>query len=232
MSLSFVRTAGGPLASWRNRLSQLRLPEPLADRLRRRRRGSFGPFAALAVCAVAAVLGVGSAWWAIASGIGFEAVRIGVWTAWPTAGEEGADPYLRAHIARSGEFVLSSQEGVMLTARTDEGGDPLLSDCVYRVAGKMPAAQWWTLTAYREEDRALMETPAGRTGFRSDLVLREPDDSVVVTVSPTARAGNWLPVDPAGGEMRLVLRLYDTPLATGGKLVDADMPKVERVSCG
>ena len=52
-----------------------------------------------------------------------------------------------------------------------------------------------------------------------------------MTVSPRARPGNWLPVDPAAGGIRLVLRLYDTPIATGGKLADAEMPKVERVSC-
>lgn len=234
MSLPFVRPDDLSLESVRRRLQRLDLRGGLRRRLRHWRRAgqqTISPLGAIAICAVAAFLGIGSAWWAITAGIGFEHVRIGVWTTWPTAGEERADPYLRARLARTGELVLSASEGVMLTAREDEAGRPLLSNCVYRVSGKMPAAQWWTLTAYRDEDRSLMETPARRSGFRSDLVLREPDDAVVVTVSPRARGGNWLPVDPEAGDIRLVLRLYDTPLATGGKLADAEMPAVERVSC-
>ncbi len=204
----------------------------LARRSRRRvRGGTFGPLMAVAICAAGIALGVGSAWWALDHGIGFESIELGAWTAWPTAGSEDADPYLKARLARSGEFVLSAAEGVALTATTDDAGAALLSSCTYRVAGKMPGAQWWTLTVYRDSDLGLMSTPAERTSLRSDLVLREPDDSIVITVSPEARGGNWLPVDPQAGAERLVLRLYDTPLATGGKLADADMPKVELVSC-
>lgn len=223
MAMPFVRPLEGLPSAWlrafrrRRRLDENRLNPPLLP---------------IAICVVAAVLGVGSAWLAIDANMGLERTSIGVWSTWSEAGRAGSDPYLRAAVARSGEFVLSSDEGVALTARTDESGAALRSRCVYRIAGKMPAAQWWTLTAYRDRDRSLMDTPTGRTSFRSDLVLREPDDSVVITMSPRARGGNWLPVDPDAGPIRLVLRLYDTPLATGGKLTDTDMPRVEQVSCG
>ncbi|ESR22776.1 DUF1214 domain-containing protein [Lutibaculum baratangense] len=195
------------------------------------RRGTFTPLAAVLIVVVAAALGIGSAWWAIDSDVSLERVTVGVWTSWPTAGQDHADPYLQARLARSGELVMSRAEGASLTAHTDESGEPLLATCTYEIAGRIPGAQWWTLTVYREEDLSLMRTPAERTSFRSDLVLRNRDDSILVTMSPRARPGNWLPVDPDAGEVRLVLRLYDTPIATGGKLTDVELPTVERRSC-
>lgn len=186
---------------------------------------------ALIVVAIATVLGIGSAWLAVDREIAFDTVRVGSWTAWPRAGEADADPYVRAGLAASGQLPLTISEGLTFTARTDAEGRPLEAGCEYRVSGRMPAARWWTVTIYREDDFRLIANLAERQGFDSSEVLRRSDGAVEIVVAPSARPGNWLPMDPSAGRLRIVLRLYDTPLSIGGAVADAELPEIERGAC-
>jgi len=189
------------------------------------------PFQILAVVVIAAVLGVGSAWLAVVGEVGFEAIRAGAWTAWPTAGADDSDPYVRARFARTGEIPISAAEGTAFEAREDSSGAELTGNCDYLVRGRTPAAQWWTLTLYRDSNLSLISNPTRRYGFNSTDILRNPDGSFEIVVSPRARPGNWLPSDDRAGPIRLVLRLYDTPIATGGSVGEIEMPVIERGRC-
>lgn len=191
----------------------------------------MSPLRILAVAAASAVLGIGSAWLAVVGDFGFESIRAGAWTAWPTAGAAKADPYIRARAARIGELPVSAAEGTAFMAREDDAGAPLTGNCDYRIAGRTPAAQWWTLTLHRDEDLSLIAGPAGRHGFVSAGILRAPDGSFAIDVSPRARPGNWLPSDEKAGRLRLVFRFYDTPVATGGSVHDIEMPRIEKGGC-
>ncbi len=186
---------------------------------------------AMLVFALAAVLGVGSAWWAVDREVAVEQLQVGGWTAWPTAGEPGADPYVRALFARTGELPMNIAEGLSFAARRDSEGMLLRADCQYRVAGAVPAAGWWTLSVYRDETHTLIDNPAERYGFASAEALREPDGTVEIVVAPRARPGNWIPVDPEAGNLRLVFRLYETPLSVGGAIDAIEMPEIEREGC-
>ncbi|MCT8971233.1 DUF1214 domain-containing protein [Microbaculum marinisediminis] len=189
------------------------------------------PFQTVAVIIVAAVLGIGSAWLAVVGDVGFESIRVGAWTAWPTAGASNSDPYIRARFARTGELPISAAEGAAFVAREDSGGEPLTGKCDYLVTGRTPAAQWWTLTLYRDADLSLIENPTDRYSFNSTDILRKPDGAFDVVVSAKARPGNWLPGDERVDRLRLVFRLYDTPIATGGSVADIEMPAIERGGC-
>lgn len=186
---------------------------------------------AVVVVALAAFLGLGSAWLAVERELAFDSVRAGGWTAFPTAGDANTDPYVRARFATVGELPLDNAEGLAFTARQDTEGRPLFGGCAYRVSGQMPAARAWTVTLYRDADLSLIDNRAERHGFHSLEALRTPDGAVEIAVSPRARPGNWLPSDPEPARLRLVLRLYDTPLATGGRVADIDLPVIEREAC-
>ncbi|WP_421724270.1 DUF1214 domain-containing protein [Bauldia sp.] len=179
--------------------------------------------------AIAAVVGLTSAWFAIERGYIFGAVSSGEWTAWLSAGASDADPYAMAHLARTGEVPLGAGEGLAFNTAVDHDGEPLTGGCTYRIVGQTPAARLWTLTAYDAEGR-LMANPAQRSGFHSREIVRRPDGSFDIAVSSDVQSGNWLPVDPSG-DFTLTLRLYDTPLTTGGTLVDSDMPAIRREAC-
>ncbi len=178
---------------------------------------------------LALVIGVPTAWYAIEHGFIFGAVTAGAWTAWPTAGSADADPYSLATLARGGEVPLGAGEGIAFTAEDDSAGEPLSGTCTYEMAGQTPAARLWTLTAY-DSDGRLMVNAARRSGFHSREILRRPDGSFVITVSPEVVPGNWLPVSRID-HFRLVLRLYDTPLTTGSRIADLTMPDIRKVRC-
>lgn len=178
---------------------------------------------------LALTIGVSSAWYAIEHGFLFGAVTAGAWTAWPTAGSADADPYSLATLARTGEVPLGAGEGIAFTAEDDSAGEPLAGTCSYEVAGQTPAARLWTLTAY-DSDGRLMVNAARRSGFHSREIVRRPDGSFVIAVSPEVAPGNWLPVGRVG-HFRLVLRLYDTPLTTGSRIADLTMPDIRKMSC-
>lgn len=184
----------------------------------------------LAIALVIAVaVGVSSAWFTIERGRLFGAVNVGAWTAWPQEGSVDADPYSLAMLARTGEVPLGAGEGLSFTADKDSDGAPLSGRCVYAIAGSTPPARMWTLTAYDAAGR-LMVNVARRPGFHSREIVRQPDGAFVITASSDVRAGNWLPIAPVD-RFSLVLRLYDTPLATGSQIADLVMPKITPVRC-
>jgi hypothetical protein len=75
-----------------------------------------------------------------------------------------------------------------------------------------------------------MENPARRTVFHSREVLRHENGSFSIAVSRSAQPGNWLPVTTED-RFRLILRLYDTPLAGGASIGAIVVPAIERVGC-
>lgn len=184
----------------------------------------------LGVFAIAATVGLGGTWLAVDAGAGFGAVRVGPWTAYPRNGSVDADPYSRAVVARSGVMPLGLGEGLTFTARRDSAGQPLIGTCAYQVAGFVPPTRYWTIAA-ETPSGALIANPAGRHGFTSGEIVRGPDGSFAISVAPTARAGNWLPV-PARERFDLVLRLYDTPISGTSTVIDtARMPTITRLGC-
>jgi hypothetical protein len=184
----------------------------------------------LAIAVVVAVaVGISSAWYAVERGRLFGAVTVGGWTAWPQEGTADADPYSLAMLARTGEVPLGAGEGLSFTAEDDVSGTPLSGVCAYDVVGQTPPARLWTLTAY-DDDGRLMVNVAHRPGFHSREILRSADGGFTIHVSSTVAPGNWLPVTPVE-HFQLVLRLYDTPLTTGNQLAELSMPVIHKVGC-
>lgn len=179
---------------------------------------------------IALVLGLGSAWMAIDSGLRFGRIIVGPWIASPDTGAAVNDPYLAASHARTGEIVLGLGEGVMFVATTDSGGNELDGDCTYLLSGDFPPARLWTLTL---SDTAQKPVIADEfiPGFHNRGILRKADGSFEISVAPSVQPGNWLPSEK-GGRFQLVARLYDTGLgASGVRLVQPKMPAIERLEC-
>ncbi len=167
---------------------------------------------------IALVVGLGSAYYAVENGARVDATRIGPWVASPNAGTTDADPYSAAAFARTGELALGPGEGVAFIAAADSTGQDLRGACSYRIEGSTPPARLWTLTAVTPSER-IFTRRADHGGLNSRNVVWNADGSVTIGVSARAHSGNWLKI--AGtGPFRLVLRLYDTPLASGEDLIE------------
>lgn len=176
---------------------------------------------------VVLALGLGSAWYMIAvprAGT----VEIGAWRALPAAEAETIDPYTRARIARTGEIAMAAGEGLTFIAVHDDLGHGLEGHCEIHLVADVAPARLWTLTA-TGPDGEVVATPSKRTHLLSREVLRDGNGHWEVAINATARPGNWLP-GPAKGDVRLTLRLYDTPFNLGSSSLPT-LPRVEQRAC-
>lgn len=179
---------------------------------------------------VAIALGLMSAQFALVWGVPFQVVREGPWVAWPRAQAENADPYTSAKFTRERSFLPPSGESIQFVARFDNDGEELVSSCTYSVKGNIPTARRWTITLY-DNDGNLINNRANRYGFQNTNLLRQSDGSLQILVSRWAQPGNWLPSSETDTKLVLILRLYDSPLATEGLLTDFSLPSLERGDC-
>lgn len=179
---------------------------------------------------IALVGGAGSVWLALERDFGFGSVAIGSWIAFPDHGTPEADPYSRARFSRDSDLALGRAEGLVFTARRDDGGDILLRECAYRIEGEMPPARFWTLSA-RDAGNGVIRIGGGRSpALHSQVLLRRPDNSVAVTVSGRPAPENWLALDGAG-PFSLVLTLYDTAIASSARIAEVELPRIVREGC-
>jgi hypothetical protein len=174
-------------------------------------------------------LGLLATFLSLNSGYGFNPLRAGPWTAWPSVGGAEIDPYARAVVARSGEAPLGRDQGLAFIASDDSDGAPLDGACEYRIVDPLPTARFWTLSLATPAG-ALIANPTGRYGFSSVDVLRREGGAFEIAVARNARAGNWL----SPGEARrfvVMLRLYDTPLDTDAHPDPQSFPKIVKQKC-
>jgi hypothetical protein len=184
--------------------------------------------------AVALILGIGSAWYMIEHGSLLTTARIGPWKSWLSEGNPNADPYTRAHLARSGRLPLTSTAARYFVANTDSRGSSLSAGCEYSIVGSPLNARWWSLAVY-DEYGSLIANSSKRYSFNSDEAIRRADGSFRINLSRNARPENWLPsgADP-GRYLMLFLRVYgsrDTDISGIGQIPAERLPKIERVRC-
>lgn len=186
----------------------------------------------LIVLALAVAVGGGAAsvGMVLNSQEGIGAVSVGPWTAFPDIGTPEADPYSKARVARDGVLALGRAEGLSFVADRDSTGVTLKSECSYRIEGSLPVARFWTLYATDRAHIALKSGIRRNASLHSLEVLREPDNSISVSVGTRPEPGNWLAVRGVGA-MNLVLTFYDTPIASSTGLSGIEMPRIVRVQC-
>lgn len=199
--------------------------------------------------AIGLPLGAWTARSALRTDLGFGALEVAEWTAWPQEGSSEADPYARAKVASRGSVPLGVGEGIAFEAIVDHGGKPLDGACNYVVSGRTPKARIWTLAAHRRDgdgsDGAVLRGSDGQAAsLTSRDLVRAEDGSFEIGIGAMPQPGAWLPVDPkvvpvskrkrtnsVTLPMAIVLRLYDSPVATSAELFEPTMPTITRKSC-
>ncbi|RVD57177.1 DUF1214 domain-containing protein [Mesorhizobium sp. M2D.F.Ca.ET.185.01.1.1] len=188
--------------------------------------------AILTLLSLAMAIGLGgySVWYALNTQDGVGAIRIGRWTAFPEMGTLAADPYSKARVAREGVLALGQAEGLAFVAERDDAGEPLKRECTYSIEGGYPAARFWTLYAADQSLGVIDTGKTRRSALQSYEVLRQPDNSVVITVGNRPAPGNWL-LTGGSGKMYFVLTFYDTPIASSTGLSDVTLPRILKAGC-
>jgi len=169
--------------------------------------------------------------YALRATVGFGSIALGQWTAFPLAHKEQADPYAKAHRARAGKLLLGDAEGLVFVASTDGNGARLVGNCDYMVAGQTPPARFWTLHTTGSNNALLPADPAFPSSFHSQNVLKAQSGEFSIAVSDHPKPGNWLAVGQSKGAFNLVMTLFDTPTAGSSRLLELQMPRIERGDC-
>ena len=184
----------------------------------------------LASVLFALALGVGSAIWAINAPPGQNHnVTNGAWRSNLAIGSSQAGIYIRALVARTGLFALNKSETIYFIAAADDNGQPLHSNCDYRIEGQDLQSRWWSITAYGA-DHFLIPNENNRYSFNGHDVIRKADGTYQILMSSTAKAGNWL---PAGNQnqLYLALRLYNPEPAVYLNPAGVELPRIIKGTC-
>lgn len=178
---------------------------------------------------IAAGAGLGSAYFAVNHSQSLELFVVGPWKSWPNAAGPSANPYSKADQARKGSLLIGSGEGLSFTATTDDAGTPLDGACQYRIRGTHLPARMWTLTLMTL-DGHLVDNPSERYSFHSRNIARVAGSEYEIVTGPQALGGDWLKSE-ADVPFKLVLRLYETPLNSGGGFGSIELPEISWVGC-
>jgi len=149
------------------------------------------------------------------------------------AGRPDADPYARAHIARTGRMPLSSANVQYFIAKTDTQGLRLIGTCEYIIENTETMSDWWSLAAY-DDNGMLQKNNAHRYAFNSSTILRDTNGRYQIRLSAFPRSRNWLPTN-LNNKITLMFRLH-APASTGHTALSntkrASLPTIRRVTCG
>ncbi len=147
-------------------------------------------------------------------------------------GAAAASDVERARVAIGGPLGLSSKEAVYFVSVTDDQGNPLRSQCTYRVSGGSIDSRWWSLALYDSETQHYVPNEQNRSSWNSVSIPKSDSDEWVINVSPSPQETAWLPTQKAPEKpFELMLRIYNPSDSLRAALPNIDLPKVERVSC-
>lgn len=156
----------------------------------------------------------------------------GTWLYSDKIGAAAASSLERARVAINGPLGLSSKEAVYFVAVQDSTGEPLRSQCTYRVLGQPIDTRWWSLTLYDSTTQHYVPNAENRSSWNSVSIPRTGEGDWVVNVAPTLQETAWLPSQETPDQsFDLMLRVYNPSDATRAALPNIDLPVVERLSC-
>ncbi len=182
-----------------------------------------------AAVAAGILLGGASARGALAIGGASFGERYGGWTHSRATGSAAADPYTRAIVARTGLLALSSREALYFNLAEDQDGRPLDESCVYELAGREPAARWWSVTLYAD-DHYLAQNSDHAASIDASHVNVGADGFWRARVAPVrGDAAYWLSSRAARRDFSLTLRVYNPQ--RDFRASAETLPTLTRVSC-
>ena len=174
-----------------------------------------------------------AALWLVLGPLEMGGAAVGPWRTNLLIGDADAGPMLRAVVARRGLMALNRSETVYFDATSDDDGRQLREDCRYRVSfTHEPETRWWSLTLYAADDYLAVNGDDAHsvTAEHAAASAEDPMAALVASARPDLPS-YWISSRNAG-EFTLTLRLYQPSAAVIADPTVADLPSIERLSCG
>lgn len=138
----------------------------------------------------------------------------------------GEDKLLTAQIALGATFAIQPSEVIYMIAMADNKGNTLNSGQDYVIKGKKEwlRARYWSITLYGG-DHFLIPNEIDKFSFNVANTQFEQDGSFKIHVSPTEKAGNWL---PSGQEEKMffLLRMYHPDKSVYKNIEQIELPDI------
>ena len=93
-----------------------------------------------------------------------------------------------------------------------------------------PPARLWTLSAHETKGQVLFNAVGQPSHLVSRGLVRGEGGNFEINVGPHLSSGNWLGTS-GDGPYALILRLYDTPITSTGRITEVDMPDIVLSGC-
>lgn len=152
------------------------------------------------------------------------------WSGSGVTGSSEAGPVLRARVALSGLLALNRSQAIYFTRKLDDLGEPLRENCHYLISGGALPGQWWSITAYAEDDYLPRNTDDALSVDASEVQL-EANGLWQAQAGPARNPSlPWISTRQAGN-FDLTLRIYNPTSSAQQDFAAIPFPKVERVSC-
>ena len=156
------------------------------------------------------------------------------WVGSHVSGDERADPYSRALVARAGLLALTQAETLYFNRTTDETGKPLRADCTYQLEGGPQPARWWSVTIYAADNYLPVNGDDAQSADATRVAaFAKPADlgHWSVQVSPRkSDAIHWISSKNAGN-YALTIRLYNPEDGARKDFKSIAFPTIKTVSC-
>jgi hypothetical protein len=175
---------------------------------------------------VGILLGVGSALWAVKLHR-LPRAQMGAWSFDPTKRMKRDSIYSNAAATRYGILAAAPTEALYLSAKVDDNGQSLRGDVDYVIQGTALPTRWWSLNVYGEEG-FLIENSINRTGYHSEDVQWEPDNTFTIYVGPTPKEGNWIQTNHEKS-VDFYLRLYQPEASLLKQITSIKYPSIRAV---
>lgn len=144
--------------------------------------------------------------------------EIGNWRSVHINADSASGLYAASAFLSKGQ--LPPPQGVRYYKRlTDDEGNSLRGGCVVAVEGKMPDSRWWFLK---------LESGRGIASLDAGSAVREPDGTLLVSISQSPSPGNWLKA-PDESSYQLSLVVFESPGKAAGQ--PQPLPTVKRLWC-
>jgi hypothetical protein len=169
-------------------------------------------------------IGIGSAILAFEQGVNARGIINGAWRTNLSAGSQQADIFTRAWIAVHGLLALNQSETIYYHSYTDDNGQPLSSENVYRIEGKAPDSRWWSITVYGADD-FLIPNELSRYSYSGNSVMYDRDGKFTIYLARVQKPGDWLPLGNQN-KFNLSLRLYNPGESVRSNPAAVELPHI------